>query len=463
MIIINTQFLKQDSFNFFITSVLRQIAIKEHSDIEFNAYFPKDISNKKEYERIEFDAISNRGFLGLSGPLVFEIKYFSKPFDPNKILLGLGNKIEKSQLHVDVTIVLITNQICNHFSNKSYNSESNIKFVIWDNSYIQSWIAKFPIDASNAISQFEKPTPKSAEFTDISESDFLYKSNNNLEEIKRIIRSTDNFAFVLGTGVSIDPGAKSWNDLLKYFEDKLNSNGIVNDSKKLGKKIGDSNIITAQLIKELYPIKADYFWEIHQALYENRVNPDPNFALSHIVEIIKKCEHMSRFRILTYNFDNYLESYLDDQGITYYNTLYDSGCSVDDRISIYHVHGFLPYVHYKSHILERYQKSIYLAEEDYNNLYNNPCSWQISSQLSFFRENMCLFIGCSLADLNIRHLLEMTGKEHKRHFAILTRDKMTNNDLLRASNHFSRLGIEVIWAENFHDIRQMLKDLCISI
>ena len=110
-------------------------------------------------------------------------------------------------------------------------------------------------------------------------------------------------------------------------------------------------------------------------------------------------------------------------------------------------------------MLEQHQKSIYLTEENYNALYNNPYSWQISSQLSFFRENTCLFVGCSLADPNIRRLLEMTKRGNRSHFAILTKDKMKANDLIRASNHFARLGIEVIWVEDFTDINRKLREM----
>jgi len=233
---------------------------------------------------------------------------------------------------------------------------------------------------------------------------------------------------------------------------------IITDSQKLCKKIGDSSLITAQLCKELYKSDIDYFWAIHNGLYNGRKPLNNDFALCHVANIIKRCEHKQHFRILTYNYDDYLESYLYNLNLPY-NELYDSNCIVNNCLSIYHVHGFLPNVKYKTHMLERHQQSVYLTEANYNELYNYPYSWQISSQLSFFRENICLFIGCSLADPNIRRLLEMTKKENRTHFAILTKDKMTVKDLVRASNHFARLGIEVIWVNDFSDIQRQLKEL----
>ena len=105
-------------------------------------------------------------------------------------------------------------------------------------------------------------------------------------------------------------------------------------------------------------------------------------------------------------------------------------------------------------------RSIFLTEENYNDLYNHPYSWQISSQLSFFRENVCLFVGCSLADPNLRRLLEMTKADNKTHFAIIRNDLTTTKDLTVATSHFARLGVEVIWVNTFDEITDVLRSLC---
>ena len=309
-------------------------------------------------------------------------------------------------------------------------------------------------DYSNVQNAGANPAAIESE-QNITEADFYAKSQSNLEAIKRVIECDDNFAFVLGAGVSISPGAKSWDQLLEYFTDELKKKNIINDDGRLKKKIGGSSIITAQLCKELYPKEQDYYWAIHQGLYEGRKAINQDFALYHIAEISKQCVSKAHFRIITYNYDNYLESYMKDIGITA-NSLFDSHSGINDQLSVYHVHGYLPEVKFKTHIRAEHQKSIYLTEEDYNSLYNNPYSWQISSQLSFFRENTCLFVGCSLADPNIRRLLEMTGKEGRIHYAILTRDNMNTKDLITASNHFHRMGIEVIWVNNYEEITQKL-------
>lgn len=448
-------------FNFFITSVLRQIASKKNQEVLFDSYLPFDLNKGKTNKTLLFDAVAPNGFNEISGTVIFEFKCYQQSISFDRlqsILNGLYKRV--MQLTVsDVTLILITNScIDSYTSNEIIRAKipykNNVDVIIWDKRFIDEWINNYPIDFSN--SQSLEVQKKQYQINNVTENDFTAKSQNNIAIIKRIIEQNDNFAFVLGAGVSVDPGAKSWNCLLGCFTDELKKRGIIKEPDKLKDKIGGSSIITAQLCKELYHNESDYYWAIHEGLYSERKPINTDYALYHIAVISKRCNMKSHYRILTYNYDNYLESYLDYINESY-NILYDSKSNINSNLSIYHVHGYLPEVKYKSHILDQYRQSIYLTEENYNELYNHPYSWQISSQLSFFRENICLFVGCSLADPNIRRLLEMTKAENHSHYAILTKDGMTVNDLIKASNHFARIGIEVIWVNNYSDISSVLR------
>ena len=455
-----------NAFEFFIISVLRQIASVYNQEIIFDTIPPLDLISANSNVHDSFDAIAPNGFEKHEGVVIFEFKSYSSSTkdDKNRILSalnGFAKTIKQMQISADVTGILITNlpvsQYFDDFNNLNKHLD-NVNLKIWDQEVINNWIEEYPIDYSNALSLLPQSNSKNIKTLaeNITTNDFDEKSTNNIAAIKSIIESEDNFAFVLGAGISIDPGAQSWNSLLEQFADELHSKGIIDDSKKLSGKIGGSSLITAQMCKELYPNDSDYFWAIHQGLYADRKDISENFALYHIAKIASNCIEKSHFRILTYNYDNYLESYLEYFHIQY-NSLYDSKCDINSKLSLYHVHGYLPQVKYKSYIQDRYKKSIYLTEENYNDLYNHPYSWQISSQLSFFRENICLFVGCSLADPNIRRLLEMTKKENRTHYAILTKDKMSTKDLIIASNHFARLGIEVIWVKDYSEISSKLR------
>lgn len=455
--------LKGYSFEAFVTSVLRQIASSQKQEIFFESKIPTDLLVTKTGIRDIFDAIAPNGFENISGPVVFEFKSSPQSITHDRlqsILNGLYKRVMQLTFS-EVTIILITNSDISlavdieKDISKRIPYKNHIELKIWGPTVLNQWVNLYPIDFSNAQSLDALSSKPKEKNIGVTEADFSAKSKNNLAAIKSVIEKEHNFAFVLGAGVSVDPGAKSWDKLLEYFTVELKKQGIIDDEKKLNGKIGGSSIITAQLCKELYPNDLDYYWAIHQGLYAGRKPINQTFALYHIAQIARFCVAKAHFRILTYNYDNYLESYLENINEPF-NTLYDSKCDINDNLSIYHVHGYLPEVKFKSHIQDRHRKSIYLTEENYNELYNHPYSWQISSQLSFFRENICLFVGCSLADPNIRRLLEMTKKENRTHYAILTKSGMTINDLVKASNHFARIGIEVIWVDDYNGISEKL-------
>lgn len=44
------------------------------------------------------------------------------------------------------------------------------------------------------------------------------------------------------------------------------------------------------------------------------------------------------------------------------------------------------------------------------------------------------------------------------HYAILAKENLTNKDLMKASNHFARLGVEIIWVNDFDEIPILLQN-----
>lgn len=450
------------AFEKFLISVLQQESLKKKKDIKFNTGIDALYTNSSKPGDFLFDAYAPYGF-DTNIPTIFEFKFQINSRIDN-IVSQLYTKIKYNNFLNNIKLIIITysdteevhslkNQI-NHL----YHEDVDVE--IWDKHRVDSLIDEYPIDYQNTIAFFinKSVTNQNAIIDfDITEDDFEKKNENNIALLKDEIRTNECFSLVLGAGVSIDLGAKSWDGLLKDFEIELFKRGIIHDADKVKKNVGSSALITAQLCKDLYNNDSDFYWAIHQSLYPSTGSKHSS-EMDEIIEIIKHCYSKKRFRVLTYNFDDYLERHLTAQGIKY-NTLFNERGAINEFISIYHVHGFLPEVKAKSHIQSAHSKSIFLTEENYNDLYNKPYSWQISSQLSFFRENQCLFIGCSLSDPNIRRLLEITRETPSKHFAILVKDKMDTHDLLVASNHFARLNIEVIWANDFSDISTLLHRL----
>lgn len=430
---------KEYKYNFkeFVINVLNEIAIESDKKITFN----KQISYKSIHRN--FDAIAEDGFFEFDGPVFIKIKENLKNENGLKNYYDLINNIVNSNF----TFVIITDIYY------ELDKKSKIGINIFDKYKIDEWKINYPFEFYLSLNKSNLK-----KFDILFNSDFFDKKNKKIIKYLQKTIKNDNFALVLGAGVSLDPGAQSWKKLIEEYTNAIKYKNSIENVENVIKKIGDSQLTVAQLCKDLLT-ENDYFRILHDCLYSKDKPIDSGFAIYKIAQIVDSCQKNKNFRILTYNYDDYLEKYLDRLKVNY-NSLYVGNCKINRKVSIYHVHGFLPKLHYKTYLSSINKKSIYLTEEDYNDLYNNPYSWQISSQLSFFRENICLFIGCSLTDPNIRRLLEIAKKDdYLYHYAFFSKDDMIQNDLLKISYHFYRLGIHIIWIDDYDQLPKILEQI----
>jgi len=211
--IFNTQ-----SFHYFAASVLRQIAAKEKKDIQFETILPLDSIGLKSRR---FHAVAPNGFNNIEGLVVFEFKYNTRRGNLSTILSNLYKQIEKAPIYTELTVVLITNST-SYYENtytdfREASKQTNIRTEIWGEDVLQNWISLYPIDFSNAVSKYASLQESNNITSEITDNNFDDKSINNAKSVKHIIMSEESFAIVLGAGVSVDSGAKSWNELLNYF------------------------------------------------------------------------------------------------------------------------------------------------------------------------------------------------------------------------------------------------------
>lgn len=299
----------------------------------------------------------------------------------------------------------------------------------------------------------EKRLVNNINLESVTEVDFMIQ---NIFIIYQIINNIH--ALVLGAGVSVPSGAKTWEAMIKSFQIELTKQNITSQLDSLGKIIGSSNLINTQLLKELVFNSDDYFKLIIDNIYGNKEELSQNVLLYNVSKLINKWHESRFFRVMTYNFDNYLEQYLDHFFDTIpYNIIFNTKL-LDDRLNIYHVHGYLPEKEIKQ-LSDEEKDSIIFTEDDYNGLYNDAYKWQIVTQLSFFRENICFFIGCGLLDPNIRRLLKMSSWPGK-HVAIQSKEKLDIKEQIIATNHFYNLGVRTLWANDFDHYRDIVGLFC---
>jgi hypothetical protein len=378
----------------------------------------------------------------------------------------------------------------NYFINISNKAIESMKFNL-SSSYINS--IRNSLESLNRIN-FENltqnlpPTRKSSSKTAI----------RNL----KLAFNIGNLNLVLGAGISSIYGLPTWDNLLqrlllKTIEQEPEKATVL--SKFFTKTFNPSPLIAGRFLQESLiddKIKNKFEKEVRNALYETFDKSAESYIMN---EIIKLCvapgNSPNLDGIITYNYDDIIESKLIDKGIdVLFQSVYGQGINPDNKsLSIYHVHGYLPQ---KGPINEH--NLITLGEFDYHEQYINIYSWNNMVQINKFRDKTCLFIGISLSDPNIRRLLDIANSQktnRKYHYIFKKRPekdwvekRLTQvldenpeifnekvkakldfreavNFLIEMQNRFEEkdsesLGVKTVWIDDYEtDISEILKKI----
>lgn len=458
-------FASATSFFIFIESVFSQCTYienkrqsksqrtKYYRQLHYDIYAPKGIKFPESFENKN----KKIGPLSISKPSVVEVLYTDTSMNNIDIFL------ESIKKDFDENIIPIIISLKNLPSKtKQYLLEKNPKIIFWEQKIVIAFSNYFQIQYINSLDLNRLFNNKHLE--NVTVDTFLEYTNTLISKIKEKYKDIA-ISLVLGAGVSCSQGAASWNDLMENFESILRSNISSNGiTKSLFKSIGASDLNKAQLSRELLFTNPNlYFGNIYDSIYPSNSEVLKTDVLAYEVSaLIAKYHDVRNFKVLSYNYDNYIERFLTEYFSINYNATYSASNKINKQLTIYHVHGYLPYNTDKNLSItnQYFQNSIKLTEGDYNEMYNDPYKWEIATQLSFFRENTCLFIGCSLIDPNIRRLLRITSADKnfnsKKHYAILPTNYMNAEELSILSNHFAKIGIQILWARDFDHIKDIV-------
>ncbi len=295
----------------------------------------------------------------------------------------------------------------------------------------------------------------------------------------------DNLCLVLGAGVSVDSHIPQWSELISKLMIKVIQNKIIKGDKFSEKQVDKlsslalenqktSPLIQMRFIKSALGINdIDFISLVHETLYSKLIE----YSTSILNSIKRLCRGISGEyadyssahirKIITYNFDDVLEQLLKKDHISFNVIFDDNGIYNPECVNIYHVHGYMPF------ISGSVKANIIFSEEDYHQIYNNMYHWSNIAQLNCFRENTCLFIGCSLTDPNIRRLLDAAVKQ--QHYAILKRTKMKIeifNEIDKSfaeeylklyekltEDYYLTLGIKIIWVNEYDEIPDIVNEI----
>jgi hypothetical protein len=232
-----------------------------------------------------------------------------------------------------------------------------------------------------------------------------------------------NLSIFLGSGISLEHGIPTWSSLLKNSlinalcnKENADKNLIASFSQIYSDVFFNNYLSSAKQIKLILKNQAfskEFKEIIRSILYNNLTfNQHSNFyrSLANLCSGVRGQGNISS--IITYNYDDLIETYLSKLEIKIPFKSYSSQPKYplkSGELPIFHVHGFLP-----RNINKDSSASIILSEEDYFRLYNDPFHWANQTQYNALLNNVCLFIGLSMDDPNLRRLLELSEQHSRR-------------------------------------------------
>jgi len=263
-------------------------------------------------------------------------------------------------------------------------------------------------------------------------TDDLVKQYSKAISHLRTQKELDRLGLVFGAGISDVFGFPSWLELI----DRIACDKRV-DGKRLLDNAG-SNTSTSQLLFQSYRTKeyssigdnysafdkfnshvqAGWHEVIHDALYKdvpaktNELKTMDSY-LHEYLDIIRDIK-----LTVNYNFDNTIERLLsenrtEDQKSKArgYRTVWNSDIQLyPQRGVIYHPNGFLP-----DNTTERTSEDLIFLDDSFGDQLIESTSGHYSTLSYYYAQNTCIFIGLSLEDSTLKHLLRKIANTHPGH------------------------------------------------
>ena len=235
-----------------------------------------------------------------------------------------------------------------------------------------------------------------------------------------------SLALYLGAGVSVGSRLPSWEKLVvsMYFatvsEQKMRGwrpypNYLYAISEWYLKRLSEPLEVTARKTRALFkfdPKSEKHFRRaVQESLYgidprDQQVLPPPNtHANTTLQAVAELCQrrHGDTFgvrSVVTYNYDNLLEIALNGGRAT--QPIYSEDALRAGKLPVFHVHGYVPH----PDTVSTEPSEIVFTEEEYNRVAIDPYSWSNIVQIREMSNAVGLMVGLSLADRNIRRLLD---------------------------------------------------------
>lgn len=247
----------------------------------------------------------------------------------------------------------------------------------------------------------------------------------------------EQLVLYLGAGVSAGSDLPDWDRLVTamYFAaltPDRSSYGEIRHAYRnyllaiadwyLGHERGAIDVVARKIRAHFGDRRAEFLEALRSTLYTPMIMPLGDFEPQDVEEklegnatlqqVARLCGvdangHRGVRAVITYNYDDLLESVLDREGIDHV-PIWETGADVDPAaLPIYHVHGFVPFARERGGSSE---EELIFSEAQFNAAANNPYHWANIVQLHHLTGSTGLAVGLSLRDRNLRRLLDAAAR-----------------------------------------------------
>lgn len=239
---------------------------------------------------------------------------------------------------------------------------------------------------------------------------------------------------MLGAGVSKPLGFPDWEDLIERIAavSEIDGIGIVKSPKKRDPQSSRTQMLYQRFKRRRYDgedstrhhtaeldlaIRREWREIVQRCLYQD-IDTTSKVSEKHpyLRDFVRVITHSAL--TVNYNFDDSIERLLDqeaaaaDDNKRRYETIWDAGTQLStDRTAIYHPNGFLP-----SNLLENPSEHLVFAEDAFADQLIASMAGHYSSLLHHLFKNTCLFLGISLDDSTLKHLLRQNARINPGHY-----------------------------------------------